>query len=166
MNIQMLINCSFTFLYAKYSARTKKTFAPFGWEAFSGLSEILRYGLPNAAMFFFEWGSAEIQMILIGIAGVEQLAAATVCVSFMMLMRSIPIGFGFATSSVVGNALGAGLVKKAKTFAKVSTCILLTSIVIVVSICLILRKQIAFLYIQDAGVVEIISVAILIFGAS
>ena len=117
-------------------------------------------------MFFFEWGSAEIEMILIGIAGVEQLAAATVCVSFMMLMRSIPIGFGFATASVIGNSLGAGLVQKAKTFAKVSTCILITTIVIVVSICLILRKQIGFLYIQDKGVVEIMSIALLIFGAS
>ena len=60
MTIYYTLSCFIMFFYAKFSEKTKHTVARFDRSAFQNLSEILKYGMPNAAMYFFEHGSAEI----------------------------------------------------------------------------------------------------------
>ena len=57
------------------------------------------------------------------------------------------MGFGFATNSLVGNALGAGNMKRAKMFAKVSAALISFIATVTGILMMALRYQISYLYI-------------------
>ena len=51
-----------------YTLKSKKV-------AKSGLCKILSFGVPTAVIVFLYWGASEVQAILVGISGVNELAA-------------------------------------------------------------------------------------------
>ena len=142
-------------LFANCSKRTKYTIATFDKRSFHNLIELLRFGIPNAAMIFFEWGSAEILAIFIGIAGINHLAASVIIWSFIGLIFGITLGLGFATTSLVGQSLGAGKKQVAIKYAKSAVFLVGMLAVVLAGLTIILRYQICGIFSDDKEVIEI-----------
>ena len=76
--ITFIFNFLTFYLFSRLSERTKKTYAPWTRECFRGYWEIFRFGIPSAANVFLDWLAMESIAILVGINGVNQLAASVV----------------------------------------------------------------------------------------
>ena len=65
----------FIVVYTLKSKQVAKSLARFDSRSFNGLCEILSFGVPTAVIVFLDWGASEVQAILVGISGVNELAA-------------------------------------------------------------------------------------------
>ena len=75
--------------------------------------EILKFGVPTAAVVFLDWGCFEVQAILVGISGVDQLAASVINSNFFVQLYVIPLALSFTSTALIGSAFGEGNKKKA-----------------------------------------------------
>ena len=82
LNVNYGLGFVLIFVYTLKTKLVSKSLARFDWRSFHGLIEILRFGVPNAALVFFDWGAFEVQAILVGINGINELAASVILSNF------------------------------------------------------------------------------------
>lgn len=98
----------------------KRTLVLYDKEAWNKWGEFIRLGFPGTVMLCSEWWAYEILAIFASMLGTAQVAAQTIILQTASLAFMIPLGLGVACSSLVGNAIGAGMVPLAKDIGKLS----------------------------------------------
>ena len=75
------------------------------WE---GIAEILRLGLPLAAMLALEYWAFAVSTLWAGRLGSVELAAHSIAINLASISYMVPLGIGLAATTRVGNLIGAG----------------------------------------------------------
>lgn len=86
----------------------QRTLQPFTMDAFKNWPEFIMLGLPGTVMLCSEWWAFEILTIFASVLGTAEVAAQTIILQTASLAFMIPLGIGVATTSLVGNSIGAG----------------------------------------------------------
>lgn len=84
-----------------------RTLQPWDRSAWTKWGEFISLGLPGTIMLCSEWWAYEILTIFASILGTADVAAQTIILQTASLAFMIPLGVGVASSSLVGNSLGA-----------------------------------------------------------
>jgi len=142
-------------LYMLFTKIYKNTWGGFTIEAFYGLWEYLKLGIPGAFMVCLEWWNFEVTVLEAGYLGANSIDAHVIFLNLLGISFSVPLGLGVAVSTRVGNHLGAGKVAKAKISAKIAILINLLITWTIGIIFFILRKYYAYIYTSDAVVLQL-----------
>ncbi|KAJ3378620.1 hypothetical protein HDU92_007285 [Lobulomyces angularis] len=132
-----------------------------GWdlqEAFDirQLREFLRLGIPGIFQLCSEWWAFEIVALAAGWIGEKELAAQSIVLSSCGLAYMIPLGIAIASTTKIGNALGANFPNLAKVNA-LSAILLGTTFSIFNSAVFLVTGNIwGWLWSQDPEVVKIV----------
>ncbi|KAI0171819.1 multidrug and toxin extrusion protein [Hypoxylon sp. FL1284] len=125
--------------------------------ALTNWGPMIRLALPGMVMMIAEWFAFEILTLATSYFGTSYLAAQSILVTTSSTAFMIPFPVSIAASTRVGNLIGAGLVKAAKTSAKVafaaSGIIGLFNLTVLAS----LRYKLPFLFTQDDEVIAIVA---------
>lgn len=74
----------------------------------AGVAEILRLGLPLAAMLALEYWAFAISSLWAGTLGSNELAAHSIAINLASICYMVPLGIGLSATTRVGNLIGAG----------------------------------------------------------
>ena len=141
------------FVYACCSSQVSRVMQPIDREAFKSWWPYLKISLPATIMLCSEWWAFEILIVLAGMLGVNELASQIIVITVSALLFMIPLGIQEASSSIIGNCIGANNVPLAKRFFAIINKLTLG---IVCVICLgigLFRNQIVTLFVTDEVVV-------------
>ena len=118
-NITYILNMVLTELCIrrKQDSVMQNMIVPLDHSCYTNLNSYLQEGLPAMILSCFEWWIWEILAIFTGLLGVDQLAADIIFSKLSGFLFMIPLGIGFAASSMVGNSLGQGRIELAKRYA-------------------------------------------------
>jgi len=84
----------------------------------SGLGKYLKLAIPCMFFVLIEWSAWNIQIIMAGLIGVNELAAMTIYCQYIIVLATIPMGLMMTQCTLVGNQIGKGNVAKAKLYYK------------------------------------------------
>lgn len=98
----------------------QRTLQPWSKDALTNWGEYFKLGLPGTIMLCSEWWAYEILTIFASLLGTAEVAAQTIILQTASLAFMIPLGMGVATTSLVGNSLGAGKKNLAIQLGKLS----------------------------------------------
>lgn len=99
------------------------------------MKRFLQLTIPAMLMFCLEWGAFQFLVLMAGYLGEYPLAAQVILNNVCWLFYYIAYGVSVATTTLVGNSLGANNPKTAKLYAKM---ILVFSILMNLSLALLL----------------------------
>ncbi|HET8880542.1 MAG TPA: MATE family efflux transporter [Solimonas sp.] len=108
-----IADCAMVFVYAAQYRRTPRLHAlqvmragPWPWRA--AAAQVLRLGLPIAAIVTAEASLFQVGALLVAHFGAETMAAHQIAINWASLMFMIPLSIGMAATVRVGHAVGAG----------------------------------------------------------
>ena len=128
--------------------------------------EILRNGASVALIYFVDWSFLAVQSLLVGLMGVRQLASQVILSSCYSQLLMAPLGFSIAVSAVTGAAFGQANKQKAFEIMRKTTIITVAMTLVLSTIMLTLRWEIARAFSSDAEVVREAANAFMFAGAS
>jgi MATE family multidrug resistance protein len=133
-----------------------------GWEwkeAFDGpkIWEMIKLGVPGVIMIASEWLAFEAVALAAGILGDDVLAAQTIVLNTCTLLYMVPMGLSVATTTRIGNVLGANLPKLAKKVAYTALIFSVLTATLNSSFILIARRHWGYLFTSDERVVELVA---------
>ena len=97
-----------------------RTMQPWDKEALSNWKDFISLGLPGTLMLCSEWWAYEILTFFASQLGTLEVGAQTIILQTAGLAFMVPLGLGIASTSLVGNALGAGKTESAIRFGKLA----------------------------------------------
>ncbi|KAI8915744.1 mate-domain-containing protein [Gorgonomyces haynaldii] len=157
-NITNLIIVILLILYVRY-VDGGQAWGGWEWSAAldsKGIREFLFLGLAGMIQICSEWWAFEIVSLAIGLIGEVQLAAQSIILNTCYLFFTVPFGLSVATSTRVGNHLGAKKPQKSKNSAHASLwCALLLGLTNA-SIVLGVKDRWGFLFTEDVQVVQLV----------
>ncbi|XP_053130693.1 multidrug and toxin extrusion protein 1 isoform X2 [Hemicordylus capensis] len=145
------------FLYIRWKKLHVETWG--GWSA-ACLQEwdvFMALAIPSMLMTCIEWWTFEIGSFLIGLLSVLELSVQSIIYEVATIAYMIPFGISTAASVLVGNALGAGDVEKAKKSTVVS---FLCTVCFVIQMGILLgatKDVLAYVFTSDEEVVELVA---------
>ena len=92
-------------------------------DSFIGLLEYLKYGVPSMLMIALEYWAFELLSLLSGLLGEVELGASIIIFNITAFAYMLPLGFSFASNTLIGNNLGASKPKNAKTYLNISVAV-------------------------------------------
>jgi putative MATE family efflux protein len=98
----------------------QRSFQAPSMEAFSKWGTFLKLGAPGCAMVCAEWWAFELLTIMASGRGTEAIAAQTIVAQTSGVSFMVPLGMSISTTSLVGNAIGAGDIKQARVIGTLS----------------------------------------------
>ena len=107
---------------------------------FNGYYNYLAIGIPCMVMVCSEWWVHESMVLIAGTLGVDEQASQVILSNISQQIFMLPLGLGFATCTVVGNAIGEGNPRLAKRYLKM-TCTAVLVILVTFSTILTLSKS-------------------------
>ena len=125
-------------------------------DAVRGLCEYLKYGTPSMLMLVQELWSFEVLMLLAGFLGPTYQAVHVIMLNIDTVLFQVSLGIAIAVSNKVGNSLGEGLPKVAKTYFYISLIITLFFAIIFMTGCTLFRYQIPRIYTSHEEVIGIV----------
>ncbi|KAJ3254629.1 hypothetical protein HK103_007039 [Boothiomyces macroporosus] len=133
-----------------------------GWEWKEALDlpkiyTVIKLGLPGILMMCSEWWAFEIIALAAGILGDDILAAQTVVLQTCSLCYCVPLGISVATTTRIGNSLGAGKARAAKHIAFTGLAIGLIFAVINSTLLLSFKDVLGYLFTDDVEVVRLVA---------
>jgi MATE family multidrug resistance protein len=142
-----------------------------GWHLFSlaQLIETLRLGVPIALAYAMEIGMFSAAAILIGLVGVEALAAHQVALQCTTIAFMVPLGFSQAVSVKVGEFFGAGKVDQVKRTVRMSMLTVTVTAISSGSAFLLIPETLTELFLNSdsSGVDQLLPIAVsLLFVAA
>ena len=125
-------------------------------DSFTNLYEYLVYGLPSTIIFWLDIWTFEWLILFAGYIGSNEQSATIITFYIGALLGAPFSGIAYATSSMVGNSIGANKPKIAQVYFKVSN--LLCTIVITFEVIMILmfRESIASVFTVHQEVIELV----------
>jgi multidrug resistance protein, MATE family len=139
-----------------------ESFHFFNKDSFHGWKEYLHLGFPAMVVTTLQWASYESMGMFAGILGVDQLGAHTALSNIHAFNHMIPLGTSFGSGALIGNALGLGKYKMAKTYAFVSIYASAVTASMEVIILVLFHEWIFRLYTQEERILDIMR-SVLIF---
>lgn len=132
---------------------------------FSGLREILHYGLPVGLQISFEVWAFEITTLMSGRLGAVPLAAHTIALNLASLSFMVPLGISGAAVTRVGNLIGEGRPRDAQRASWVALAMGAGVMTVSAVAFVVLRGLIPRIYTADAAVVAAAAGILPIAGA-
>ncbi|TYH74655.1 hypothetical protein ES332_D05G416000v1 [Gossypium tomentosum] len=139
-----------------YSSTCEKTRSPLSKDAFLGVPQFFRLGVPSAIMVCLKWWSMELLTLLSGLLPNPKLETSvlSICLTISTLHFTVPYGFGAATSTRVSNELGAGNPESARVAVKVGMSMAFTEAVMVSGALFFSRHIVGYGYSNEKAVVN------------
>jgi MATE family multidrug resistance protein len=136
------------------------------WEAphWPQIKNMLHLGLPIGITHFAEVSAFGAVSLLIARFGAVQISAHQIALNFSSLVFMVPLSFGIALITRVGQALGEGNPARARFAAWVGVAMSLGFAVLSAALIVLLRHQIAAAYTSDPAVREL-AAHLLLFAA-
>lgn len=128
------------------------------------LAEILYLGIPGTFMVVSEWLCFEAAALAAGTIGTDSLAAQTIVINSISILWQVPFGLATATTTRIGNSLGANNPETAKRVAQTALLFSLAPAFFNMSLLLIFRRQWGFIFSDSSSVAELVA-TILPLGA-
>ena len=116
-----------------------------------------KIGASGTLMICAEWWAFEIVALAAGLLGDKILAAQTIVLNTTALVYFVPLSFSLATSTRIGNSLGANLPNTARNSALTSYILGFLLAFFNSTVLLLIRNNWGWVYSEDADVVYIVS---------
>ncbi|KAH6586170.1 hypothetical protein BASA50_000636 [Batrachochytrium salamandrivorans] len=158
-SISNIFICILTICYVAF-VEGKESWGGWEWKEaldFPKLWTYTKLGVPGVAMVCSEWWAFELVALASGMLGEQSLAAQSIILNTCSITYIPPMSFSIATSTRIGNSLGANRPFSAKVVATTSYII---GVLMAIANCLVLlsvRTNWGFLFTSDAGVVRVVS---------
>lgn len=123
--------------------------------AWSGVSEVLRYGLPVGTQYGLEMWAFQITTLVAGRLGAAHLGAHAIVLNLASLSFMVPLGLSFGAATRVGNLIGAGDIRGSHRAARVALALGAGVMSVSAIVFLVLRNNLATLYNPDPDVVRL-----------
>ncbi|KAJ5793345.1 uncharacterized protein N7503_009323 [Penicillium pulvis] len=143
-------------LHSKFIAGAE-CWGGWSWAAFDNMWTFVRLSLLGIMHIGTEWLAFEIVALAAGRLGTIALAAQSVIMTADSVMNTIPFGLGVATSSRIGNLLGARNAKGAARTAHISAFLAIILGSMVLAVLMGSRDHFAKIFNDDPRVVELVS---------
>lgn len=132
---------------------------------FNMMMRIIRVGIPASLEQLIMQGGFLIMQVIVSTMGTASIAVYQIGMNANSLAFMPIFGFQLAATSLVGRSLGAGRIKLAETYGKLTNNIAIKVITVIGILMFIFAKQLAQLYSTDPNVIRMGSVVIRIFAA-
>ena len=144
-------------LLALYASRScaRECWRPWSWDCLKNISTFARLSLLGIIHVGTEWWAFEIVALAAGRLGTIPLAAQSVIMTADQIMNTIPFGIGVATSSRVGNLLGARTATGARRAANVAAWVSMIAGAIVLTILMATKDNFAKIFNDDQRVIKL-----------
>lgn len=149
----------FLSLYAYFKA-PRDTWAGMSLDIFRDLGIVARYGSASIAGVCSEWYAFEICSLASAYLGPTSQASIAIMMTVMGCMWTFPSSLGTATAIRVGNLLGEGRPKTAKTSARAAQYGVGLLMLVQCSLLFLLRTAIGRLYSHDESVITIVNATV------
>ena len=139
-------------------------FTHWEWPNWAEIGSMLRLGLPIGITYFAEVSAFGGVSLLVARFGVIQVSAHQVALNFASLVFMVPLSFGIALITRVGQSLGEGNPRKARFVSWVGVAMSVAFGVLSAAFIAVFRWEIARAYTSDPAVQEL-CVQLLIYAA-
>lgn len=125
----------------------------------------MRFALPTTVQLCSEWWFWEICAVVVGYLGKVPLAAHVATLNWVAISFMPAVGISSSTATLVGNALGEGLPRKARTTAWMCVGVNVGFWTLLAAAMALGRAQLASFYSSDGEIRELMQKLLLIFSA-
>ena len=147
----------FMWLYILIFRLHEPTWVPLSFSNLKGMVQWCQLAIPGMTMRCAEWWTFEINIVVSGLLGVNELAAMTLLFNVMNILYTIPLGFAIAAAAKVGNAVGAEDIKRARRSSFLIIVMTLLSQSLFATLMLVTDEKWPLIFISDPEVTQLVS---------
>lgn len=119
--------------------------------------DIIYLGVPGTFMVVSEWLCFEAAALAAGILGMDSLAAQSIVINTVTILFQIPFGLAIATTTRIGNSLGANLPHTAKRVALTALCLSALIAIVNMTLLLVFKDKLGYLFSNQESVVQLVA---------
>ena len=148
----------------KKEYRPTKIFSKFSLPNWDTTKEALKLGLPIGFGVFVELSMFSGAALILGSLGATVISGHTVAINIVSVLFILPLSFGLAAATRIGNLVGEKKLHQAKYASNIAIFICFAGAILNMVIILIFRDNLVSLYSSDLAVATI-AMNLLLFGA-
>ena len=141
-----------------------KIFSKFSLPNSETTKEALKLGLPIGFGVFVELSMFSGAALILGSLGSSVISGHTVAINIVSVLFILPLSFGLAAATRIGNLVGEVEFEKAKYASHVAILICLSGAIVNMAVILIFRESLVSIYSSDVAIISI-AINLLLFGA-
>jgi multidrug resistance protein, MATE family len=126
-------------------------------ECFDDMWDYFKIGLPSSAMISLEWWSFELQAVFSSWLGIVYGGSMVILINTLTVLTMIPFGAQIASSVFVGNCLGEGKPKKARTYSNMITLYTFIVCAFCATLLILYKDAIALLFTNQAELLSFVT---------
>ena len=141
-----------------------KIFSKFSLPNSETTKEALKLGLPIGFGVFVELSMFSGAALILGSLGSSVISGHTVAINIVSVLFILPLSFGLAAATRIGNLVGEVEFEKAKYASHVAILICFSGAILNMAVILIFRESLVSIYSSDVAIISI-AINLLLFGA-